>query len=374
MKILHIAALKMNMSAGPTYSVPSYVNAQNNLKGITSDLLISIKINKRNEHFFYRDDFKNKESFLEFLKSYNIVIFHSTYIVEHVKIARMLKINEIPYVIVPRGGFTKGAKHIKKWKKKIGDFLVFKRFFNSPNSIQFLSRVEKNESVHRTDFDFILPNGISIPKIKKNGSSGGNINIVFIGRLDIYHKGLDLLVDAVCLIKNKLEAENVSIDLYGPDVRNSKQELTQLIVSNKIDNIIKINESIFSEEKTKVLCNADIFIQTSRFEGLPMGILEALSYGLPCILTPGTNLSKEVKDYTAGIEVMPEPKSISTGILTMIDDMKNDKLLTENAIALASNYSWESIAKKSIDKYAEIINRNECFKTLRGRGENMFKD
>jgi len=357
MKILHIAPLKLNMSAGLTYSVPSYVNAQNNLKGISSDLLISIKTNKRSEHFFYRDDFKSKVSFLEFLKSYNIVIFHSTYIIEHVKIARMLKINKIPYVIVPRGGFSKGAKHIKKWKKKLGDFLIFKKYFNSPNSFQFLTKVEKDESVYRTDHDFILPNGINNPKIKKTDSIGSNINIIFIGRLDIYHKGLDLLVDAVALIKNKLEVENVSIDLYGPDVRNSKKKLIQLIASNKIDNIIKINDSIFSEEKTKVLCNADIFIQTSRFEGLPMGILEALSVGLPCILTPGTNLSKEVKDYFAGIEVMPDSKSISIGMLTMIDYVKSGKSLTENAITLASNYSWESIAKKSIDKYAEIINR-----------------
>jgi len=285
------------------------------------------------------------------------VIFHSTYIIEHVKIARMLKINKIPYVIVPRGGFSKGAKHIKKWKKKLGDVLIFKKYFNSPNSFQFLTKVEKDESVYRTDHDFILPNGINNPKIKKTDSIGSNINIIFIGRLDIYHKGLDLLVDAVALIKNKLEVENVSIDLYGPDVRNSKKKLTQLIASNKIDNIIKINDSIFSEEKTKVLCNADIFIQTSRFEGLPMGILEALSVGLPCILTPGTNLSKEVKDYFAGIEVMPDSKSISIGMLTMIDYVKSGKSLTENAITLASNYSWESIAKKSIDKYAEIINR-----------------
>ncbi|WP_240377983.1 glycosyltransferase [Bacillus piscicola] len=355
MKVLHIASLDMNMSAGLTYSVPSYVNAQNNLDGITSHLMISTKNEKSNKQFFYRKDFKNNDLFLRFLKGYDIVNFHSNYIVEHVKIAKLLKANNIPYVIIPRGGFTKGSKEIKKLKKKIADLLIFNRFFNTPSAIQFLTSMEKEESVHRTDYDFILPNGIDIPKSSKQNYDGGDIRLIFIGRLDIYHKGLDILVAAISKIKHALIDKNVSVDFYGPFVRDSEQQLNELIKSHEIENIIKVHPPIFLEEKLKVLYDSHIFIQTSRFEGMPMGILEALSVGLPCILTPGTNLSKEVKSYSAGIEVLPTVESVSEGILKMIDLINNDKSINENAVSLANSYSWEKIAQESVEVYSKII-------------------
>ena len=47
--------------------------------------------------------------------------------------------------------------------------------------------------------------------------------------------------------------------------------------------VVKLNREIDEEEKRQILLDTDVFIQTSRFEGMPMGILEALSYGLPCL-------------------------------------------------------------------------------------------
>ena len=44
----------------------------------------------------------------------------------------------------------------------------------------------------------------------------------------------------------------------------------------------------------------DLFIHTFRFEGHPIAVLEALSYGIPCLLTPGTNMAGEVE--AAGLD------------------------------------------------------------------------
>lgn len=359
MRILHVAALSMNMAAGPTYSVPSFVRAQNQIEGVTAHLLISRNVKRQSEDFFYKNELESKNEYFKFLTSYDLVIFHSTYILEHVKIARILIKEKKPYIIVPRGGFTKGAKSIKKWKKKIGDLFIFNRFFNSTNAIHFLTEMEKAESVHKTKKDFALPNGIMIPKNKTLNSNNKNyINIVFVGRIDSYHKGLDILIKAVGLIKDELKHRNAIVNLYGPDVRDSKKQLNQLIDSLRVKDLININEPVFSEEKVKVLLDADIFIQTSRFEGLPMGVLEALSFGLPCILTPGTNLSKEVDNFSAGIEVMPESLSISNGILEIIELLKQQNNLSKNAIRLAKEYSWQTIAKKSIEQYKTILENN----------------
>lgn len=44
-----------------------------------------------------------------------------------------------------------------------------------------------------------------------------------------------------------------------------------------------------------VLLQTDLFIQTSRHEGMPMGLLEALSIGVPCLVTVGTSLGHIIK-------------------------------------------------------------------------------
>ena len=61
-----------------------------------------------------------------------------------------------------------------------------------------------------------------------------------------------------------------------------------------------MNHEISGEEKVQKLLESDVFIQTSRHEGMPMGILEAMSYGVPCAVTDGTNLGEFIKDNKCG--------------------------------------------------------------------------
>ena len=49
--------------------------------------------------------------------------------------------------------------------------------------------------------------------------------------------------------------------------------------------------AVFGKVKEKVLLDNDFFILTSRLEGHPMALIEALSYGLPCLVTQGSRLS-----------------------------------------------------------------------------------
>ncbi|MEN1932826.1 glycosyltransferase [Escherichia coli] len=52
---------------------------------------------------------------------------------------------------------------------------------------------------------------------------------------------------------------------------------------------------MFGLKKEEVLESNNIFIMTSRYEGLPVSVLEALAYGNICLLTEGTNMAKIVK-------------------------------------------------------------------------------
>lgn len=59
------------------------------------------------------------------------------------------------------------------------------------------------------------------------------------------------------------------------------------------------------------------------FEGMPMGILEAASYGLPCLITEGTMLGESVKKYDAGWVAQTNAESIAEHLKTAVYDWEN---------------------------------------------------
>ncbi|NMA74060.1 MAG: hypothetical protein GX963_07845, partial [Bacteroidales bacterium] len=68
------------------------------------------------------------------------------------------------------------------------------------------------------------------------------------------------------------------------------------------------------------------------------------------------NLSREVDDYDAGLEVLQSPEDIGAGIVDMITILKRENTtLSSNARKLAQEYSWTSIAEKSIYLYRKVL-------------------
>ena len=113
---------------------------------------------------------------------------------------------------------------------------------------------------------------------------------------------------------------------------------------------------IYGEEKKEKLQASDIFILTSRYEGMPMGILEAISYGLPCIVTPGTNMADIISEADAGWNADFSAESISSTIFKAVAELKGRKTeIKRNAYELSKKFSWKEIAKQSIMIFSRYI-------------------
>lgn len=93
----------------------------------------------------------------------------------------------------------------------------------------------------------------------------------------------------------------------------------------------------------------------SRFEGLSMGLLEALSYGLPCLVTTGSNMREEIEKYDCGWGADNSVESIKNALLALIRDKDKLRIKSENARKLAEKYNWEKIAMDSHEKYLELL-------------------
>ena len=131
-----------------------------------------------------------------------------------------------------------------------------------------------------------------------------------------------------------------------------------MIGERGISDVVTIHRAVSGEEKERVLMESDIFIQTSRFEGMPMGILEALGYGLPCILTDGTTLADLVKNNAAGFGCKTNGNDVARAIEEAIRHKGDFMKLSENARKLISrDFSWNHVARECVKSYKKILGR-----------------
>ena len=246
--------------------------------------------------------------------------------------------------------------HNHAWLKKwVAHKLFFDSFINNAWKIQYLTQQEAEDSSikYKKEY-FITPNGFSFPKETKDIFFKEGLYATFIGRLDLYHKGIDILLHAIADIHDKLRQIKFTLNLYGPR-RYDYYKIEEEIYNKGIDDIVFLHDEVGGDEKKIILLNSDLFIMTSRFEGHPMGLIEALAYGLPCLVTPGTNMAKEIKEADAGWVCEGNADSIKDTLLKAIADRALYIKKSQHAKELARKYDWDKLAG---DFHKEMMKMN----------------
>ena len=192
MKILHIAAIENKLCSGTSVVIPYHVVSQQKISDVGF-------INFRNGEF---KDIKKQYLCKSIFDFYNnlklfgkpdLVVFHEVYFWQYIIVSAYLRRLKIPYIIIPHGSLTINAQKYNYMKKQIGNFLLFNKFINKANAIQCLSKNELENTLFG-NYKFIGTNGINMPQKNKLFFDEDKIRFIFIGRLDIYYKGLDLLI------------------------------------------------------------------------------------------------------------------------------------------------------------------------------------
>ncbi len=359
MKILNIASIKNSKGNGVHVVVPQYVMKQAeyvetafvNVNGITIDTV-------KDRQIQIDDISRFCDEVAEKWKTPDLVVFNEVNKIQYIKIYKQLLRRGIPYIIIPHGSLASGALK-KKWlKKKLAYTLFFNKFIRNAKAIQCLSQNEIDNIKIKTAEKFIATNGINLPKIYKQNFSDNGLRLAYIGRLEMKIKGLDLMIDAIANIKEICRDRKITLDIYGPDVCGRRNELEEYISARGVGDIVKVHDPVYDGEKEKEYLSHDIFIQTSRHEGMPVGILETFSYGIPCIITDGTGLVGEMMEYGAGYGAGNSAESIANAVITAVNGREEWINKGNNARRLVKDrYLWDNIMNETIEEYSKIIKR-----------------
>ena len=105
------------------------------------------------------------------------------------------------------------------------------------------------------------------------------------------------------------------------------EKVQQYIKDNKLDNVAEYIGWVSGEEKIKLLNEVDVFILPSYNEGLPISVLEAMSYNLPIISTTVGGIPEILKNEYNGFLINPgDLIALESAISTLINNPSKRKL------------------------------------------------
>ncbi len=192
-----------------------------------------------------------------------------------------------------------------------------------------------------------IPNPISFTTDKISHLK--NKKIISLGRLDP-SKGFDRIIDIFKLIDYK--CVGWKWEIYGEG--NQYETLYEKIKNNGLRD--KIILKPFTSSVKKELLNSSIYALTSRYEGLPLVLLEAQECGLPCISFDILSARPIIHDNIDGIMVSDgNIEEFADKLVELIGDYDKRKKLGENAKNNAKNYHIDYICNKWRELFESIL-------------------
>ena len=337
------------------------------------DELSGVEIIQRSEgvilKYFPKGSKKNgylSTMFLQYLREnpdkLNYFHFHSVYMQMNVVAARYCS---MPYIVTPHGGYaliSRNRSIFTRIKKTIYEIVSERRYLRNALMIQTLSDFEKGELLsifpELKNQTFTIPNGTPSVIYQAKISNAEILRIGFIGRVAIYHKGLDLFLYGISeYVRNG--GKRIRVEIVGPGNPDDIEQLKNIIQTNGLEKYVKLIGSLFGKEKETFLRERiDLFVHTSRWEGLPLSVLEALSYGIPVLVTKETNMAGYVNEYDAGWVLENNSAGCISAALEKILSEKDYKQKGINAKRLANQvFSWHEVTKMLSRQVQMCLNR-----------------
>jgi glycosyltransferase involved in cell wall biosynthesis len=164
-------------------------------------------------------------------------------------------------------------------------------------------------------------------------------NIITVGRFDSV-KGYDDLIDIMKIVVSKDKAVKLTMVGDGPETNNLKK----LIKNAKLEKNIILTGFLDSKSLEKEYKKASLFVMTSKEESFGLVLIEAMSYGLPCIAFDDALGAKEIIDKTTGIIVHNRNKDeYAADIIDILSEHEKLAKMGKEAHNKAKEYTTDKV-------------------------------
>lgn len=198
----------------------------------------------------------------------------------------------------------------------------------------------------------VLKNAVKIPKYRVHLNKD-KFNIVFLGVL-IKRKGIYELIEAIKTLKDGGIVKRYNLHFLIGGSGPEEEKIKKLVNKYELNEFVEMLGWIDSTNKADILKKSNLMILPSYNEGLPMAILEAMSYGIPVVSTDVGSISEVVNNRNGCIIEPKKPEEIVKGIKSILKHLDN----------------WEKYSEEAKKVISENFNENKYFYNV----ESLYKE
>ena len=195
----------------------------------------------------------------------------------------------------------------------------------------------------------VIPNGCVLPTLspeirrqtrRRFNLAPDDMVLVFVGRGEDPVKGASTLVSALSvLVPNYPRLRLLAVPGTGfPD-----------------SPWIRPSGPVPYDEISACYAAADIFVNVSLNEGLPLTLLEAMAASLPVIAAPVGGIPEIITNNHNGILLQPDRRDLALKITSLLNEENLREKLGRNAYRHAQQFSWGQLAQETLQLYESLL-------------------
>lgn len=286
---------------------------------------------------------RNKKEWKELLQQHKDAVVHYNIPLMKAAIIRDYMLIKVAHKLgMPIVLHIHGGNYIKERNRPWYIKRLLNKIFSWGKCVIVLGEEEK--AILEEDFNLknvtSLPNCIDLTEAKifnRNIDNKEIVDILYLGRIEP-NKGIDYIFEA----SHSLKEKDVKFHLHFA----GKEENEGLYIpkfKEALGNSFTYHGIISGEKKIEILKKCDIFLLPSFFEGLPISLLETMSFGQVPVVTAVGSIPTVVTDNTNGVFIeVKNSKKIVDAIIRLSKDRDSYTTMSQKA--------KESIIAKFDDK------------------------
>jgi glycosyltransferase involved in cell wall biosynthesis len=272
----------------------------------------------------------------------DVLVLNSAWSVPNVVAGAAARRAHVPYVLAPRGAYDPLIVARRRHVKRLWWWLLERRLVRSAAALHVFFDEQRRDllDLGHDGPVIVAPNGVEVPATCRwDGGSGGYV--LFLGRFDPEHKGLDLLLRAVASLPPE---RRPALRLHGPDWRGGKDRVRALVDQLDLATSVTVGDAVYGDDKWQLLAAAAGLVYPSRWEGFGNSLAEAAALGVPTLATPYP-LARFLGDRGGCLVVEASAEALADGLVRL---QQPDAAAVGRTAAriVTDELTWDAVAQR----------------------------
>lgn len=276
--------------------------------------------------------------------------------------------NSVPYIVALRGALTREAFRDKVWKKLPFYLFCVRRNLEGASAVHVTTESEFRRSrslIPRGVPEIRLPNGVVEPLEvddatvqcyrQKYELPPSAMVVSFLGR--IHHiKRIEYIITEFSGIAQVFE--NLFLLLAGPCDARYRKKLDSLVLEKRVGDRVRFVGVVRGEERAAVYLLSNAFVLPSVTENFGNVVVEAMSYGVPVVVTESVGVAEFLVAYGCGKVITAESGLLASALMSILAGVGDSPRLAQRGSELVARFfSWHAIGCRMKAEMETILNR-----------------